>query len=298
MTVGDESAIPLMAREHAVLGLGVLAASFAAIFVRLAEAPALVVAACRLSLACVVLAPVALTYCHRELARLTGRSFLLMLASGALLALHFALWISSLSYTTVASSVVLVTVNPVFVAIASYLLFDEPVGRRVILGVVVCLSGAVLIGYGDWALGQEPLRGDILAFSGALAIAGYFLIGRALRQGISVLSYAFVVYVSAAVFLLLAVWAWGYSLLGYSRTTYLMCLLLALVPQLLGHMSLNWALRFVPATLVTVAILGEPVAATGWARLILNETPTLSQVVGGALILSGIGVAFWKRKVG
>lgn len=287
-----------MVQQHVALVVGVLSASFAAIFIRLADAPPLVIAAYRLSLASLILAPVVLMRCRQDLARLTTRRLALMVASGVFLALHFALWISSLSYTTVASSVVLVTMNPVFVAVASYLLFREPVGRRVFLGVGICLGGALLIGYGDRALGEGTVLGNVLAFLGALAIAGYFLIGRAVRRGLGVLGYAFVVYVSAAIFLVVAVLVWGYPMVGYSRETYVMCLLLALVPQLLGHMSLNWALRFVPATMITVAILGEPVAATGWARLILGEVPTVSQVVGGVLILGGVGVAFWSRRGG
>jgi drug/metabolite transporter (DMT)-like permease len=287
-----------MKRQYSVLTLGVISVSFAAIFIRLAEAPPLVIAAYRLCLASLVVAPTAWIRSRQELRGLSRREVALALLSGAFLALHFGLWIASLSYTSVASSVVLVTANPIFVAIASYLLFRERLGRQGILGIVVCLVGAVLIGYGNWRLGPQPLLGGVLALLGALAVAGYLLIGRRLRQNIGILSYTALTYSSAALLLLVAVLAFGHPLFGYSSTTYLMLVLLAVVPQLIGHTSLNWSLRFVSATLVTIAVLGEPVLATALAFFVLNEAPTLTEVIGGILILGGIFVAFRRGAVG
>ncbi|HEY40959.1 MAG TPA: DMT family transporter [Dehalococcoidia bacterium] len=281
-----------MTRQYAVLTLGVISVSFAAIFIRLADAPPLVIAAYRLCIASIILAPVAWTRSRQELRRLARRDVMLAVASGAFLALHFALWVSSLSYTSVATSVVLVTITPIFVAVASYLLFRERLTRQIIAGIIVCLAGAVLIGYGNWQICSESLFGGVLALLGALAVAGYLLIGRRLRQEMSLLSYAFLVYGSAAIMLLVAVLVRGYPVFGYSGDTYLMLVLLAVVPQLMGHMSLVWALRFVSATLVTIAVLGEPVGATILAFLILDEAPTWSEIVGGVLILAGIFVAF------
>ncbi len=281
-----------MKRQYSVLTLGVISVSFAAIFIRLAEASPLVIAAYRLCLASLVVAPTAWIRSRQELRGLSRREVALALLSGAFLALHFGLWIASLSYTSVASSVVLVTANPIFVAIASYLLFRERLGRQGILGIVVCLVGAVLIGYGNWRLGPQPLLGGVLALLGALAVAGYLLIGRRLRQNIGILSYTALTYSSAALLLLVAALAFQYPLFGYSSTTYLMLVLLAVVPQLIGHTSLNWSLRFVSATLVTIAVLGEPVLATALAFAILDEVPTLTEVIGGILILGGIFVAF------
>lgn len=245
-----------------------------------------------MALASLVIVPAAWWRSSDELRTLTRREFLLAVLSGAFLALHFGLWITSLSYTSVASSVVLVTASPVFVAIASYFLFGERLGPQVAIGIVVCLAGAVVIGYGSWQVGPGSLLGGGLALSGALAVAGYVLIGRCLRQRIGVLSYASLTYGTAAVLLVVTAVAAGYPFTGYSGTTYLMLALLAVVPQLLGHTSLNWSLRFVSATLVTVAVVGEPVVATALAYFILDEVPTLSEVVGGVLILGGIFVAF------
>jgi drug/metabolite transporter (DMT)-like permease len=281
-----------MSQQHFNLVLGVIAVSSAAVLIRLADAPPLIIAAYRLCLASLILAPVAWMRSRQEIRHLARSQLVLAVASGAFLALHFFLWITSLSYTSVATSVVLVTITPIFVAIASYLLFRERLTRQVIAGIFVCLVGAILIGYGNWQIGSESLYGGALALLGALAVAGYLLIGRRLRQEISLLSYAFVVYGSAAVILLVGVFSSGYPVFGYSGDTYVMLVLLAVVPQLLGHMSLVWALRFVSATLVTIAVLGEPVGATILAFLILDEVPTWSEIVGGVLILAGIFVAF------
>lgn len=280
-----------------MLALGVVSVSFAAIFIRLADAPVLVIAAYRLMLASLLINPIAYARSRYELLHLIKAGLALPLLSGVLLALHFVLWIASLSYTTVASSVVLVTANPVFVALASHFLFREKLSRQVIVGIAVCLAGAALIGYGDWTLGLKALFGDLLALLGAIAVAGYYLIGRRLRQTTGALSYASIVYSSAALVLLLSALALRYPLLGYSSTTYVMLVLLALIPQTVGHLSLNWSLRFVSATLVAIAVLGEPVGATVLALAILHEVPTLTQVLGGILILSGIFVAFHKSRL-
>ena len=286
-----------MTRQYFVLAIGVMSCSLAAIFVRLAEAQPLVIAAYRLCLASLIIVPVALARSGDELRCLSRQDIIMALFSGAFLALHFGLWIASLSYTSVATSVVLVTANPIFVAIASYFVFQEKLSKQTVLGIVISLVGSVLIGYGNWSLGPSPLFGGILALLGALAIAGYLLIGRRLRRSIGLLSYASLTYSSAAVLLLISTLAFGYRLVGYSTTTYIMFVLLAVVPQLIGHSSLNWSLRFVPATLVTIAVLGEPVVATVLAFLILNEVPTLSEVGGGILILAGIFVAFRKSEM-
>jgi len=285
-----------MARTYLILALGVVSLSFAAIFIRLADAPPLVIAAYRLSLAALLISPVAWIRSGPELRRLIRNNLAMTLLSGAFLALHFVLWISSLSYTTVASSVALVTTSPIFVAIASHFLFHEKLSRHAILGIVICLVGAVLIGYGDWRIGSRPFLGDVLAFFGTLSVVGYLLIGRRLRQNTGLLSYSCLVYSSAALFLLLAVFTLNYRLSGYSATTYLMFVLLALLPQILGHLSINWALGFVPATLVAIAVLGEPVGAAALAFVILNESPTFTQIGGGILILSGVFVAFRRSK--
>ncbi|MFH1032483.1 MAG: DMT family transporter [Chloroflexota bacterium] len=283
-----------MFQKYFVLAIGVISVSFAAIFIRLAEAPPLVIAAYRLSLASLIIVPITWVRSRKELIHLSRRNIMLALFSGVFLALHFGFWIASLSYTSVTTSVVMVTVSPIFVGLASYILFQEKLTGQIFLGFALSLIGAVIIGYANWSMGPRPLFGGGLALLGALAVTGYLLIGRKLRPSIGLLSYVSLAYSSAAVLLLLTVFAFGYHLVGYPSTTYIMFVLLAIVPQIIGHSSLNWSLRFISATLVTIAVLGEPILATILAFLLLSEAPTVSEIVGGFLILVGIFIAFRK----
>lgn len=285
-----------MNRHYFILAIGVISVSFAAIFIRLADAPSLVIAVYRMGLAALVIVPLAWVRSRRELLKLPRREIILAVFSGVFLAIHFSLWIASLNYTSVATSVIMVTTTPIFVAVASYFLFREKLGRQTGLGIAISIIGAVIIGYGNWQLGSASLFGGILALLGALAVVGYLLIGRRLMRNLSLLSYISLAYGSSAVILLVSSLAAGYSLFGYSGATYLWLALLAVVPQLIGHSSVNWSLRYISATLVTVAVLGEPVGATILASLILKEPPSLSEIGGGILILTGIFIAFRKSQ--
>jgi len=283
-----------MLKTYSIMAIGVVAVAFAAVFIRLADAPAMVVAASRLGFASLVLAPAALSQ-WQKLALLKRRDILLTLAAGIFLALDFAFWTSSLSYTTVASSVVLVTVTPVFVAVISYFLFRERITRLTFIGIALAITGAITIGLENWQLGGTSLKGSALALLGALSITGYMIIGRHVRKRVPILPYIFLIYASGAVILFVVSFILGYSFTGYSSTTYFWVAMLALVPQLIGHTSLNWSLRYVPATMVTIATLGEPVGATALAYIILGEVPAILEIVGGVLILGGIALAFSKR---
>ncbi len=284
-----------MKKHYIALATGVVAVAFAAIFIRTAQAPAIVIAAARLTLAAVIIAPFAIFKSKQELLNLTLREFYLAIFSGVFLALHFALWIASLQLASVASSVALVTASPIFVAVASYLLFKEKITRRILTGIMISIIGAITIGYNNWILGGTSLHGSLLALSGAAAVAGYLLIGRKLRQKMGLLSYIFLTYSVAAIVLLIWMLVAGGNFTGYSGITYLMFILLALVPQLAGHSLLNWSLRYVPATMVTIAVLGEPVGATILALAILGEIPSGFEIIGGLLILGGIALAFSKE---
>ncbi|MEA3459099.1 MAG: pyrimidine 5'-nucleotidase [Chloroflexota bacterium] len=278
---------------HPYLGLliGIVAVSFASIFIRLAEAPPLVIAAYRLSLASLILIPLALARSRSELRRLTNGDFILALIAGLFLALHFASWITSLEYTSVASSVILVTIHPIFVGLASHLLLNEKLSRWRAMGIALSVLGGMIIGYGDFGLGWGELFGDLLAIAGAVMVAGYFLIGRRLRAKFSLLAYISLVYSVAAAITVILCLLTGQNLMGYPRQTYLMFILLALVPQLVGHSSFNWALKYLSATFIAVSILGEPIGSTILAYFILNEIPTITKMAGGALIMVGIYIA-------
>ena len=273
------------------LALGVTAVSTAAVLIRLADAPSLAVASYRLGIAALLLLPLSLALDRTRLLALPGRTKLLMGASALCLALHFAFWIASLSHTSVASSVVIVTANPILVAIAAHMLLRESLTRSTAAGIGLGLAGGVVIAVGDWDLGERRLYGDGLALLGAAAVAGYYIIGRDLRREMPVLAYVAPVYGLAAVMLLATSGATGVPLAGFGAETYVYLVLLALVPQLLGHSSLNWALGHLPATLVAVAVMAEPIGATLLAWAILDETPPVTAVAGGMLILFGVYLA-------
>ena len=275
-------------RPYIILFVGVLSVSFAAIFIRLAEAPPLVVATCRMTIAAAVLVPVALARSRMNLKNMALRDMLWLLLSGFFLALHFGLWITSLDYTSIASSVVLVTSHPAFVAVVSYFVWGEKLGRLSVAGIAVALAGVVVINYGGFTFSSQAILGDWLALAAGFSMGAYLIIGGRLRERIDILSYLSVIYTFSAVILLVVTLLSGYSFFGYSPVTYIMILLLTLVPQLIGHTCLNLAVRLLPVIMVSVAILGEPVGATLLGYFILGEVPTLNEIGGGILVLGGI----------
>ena len=275
------------------LVLGVLAVSTASTFIRLAQddVPSLAVAAWRLTFASLLLAPLAFAMCRREWRLLDGRAWALLALSGAVLAVHFHTWIVSLAMTSVAASVVLVSTNPLFVAIISHTVLGETLTRRMTAGLLVAVTGSAIIGFGDLDAGTHMLLGDLLALIGAVAVAIYLLIGRRLRARLSLLGYIFPVYGIAALVLMVLAVVSGVQLSGYPVQAWLWLALVALIPQIVGHSSFNWALRHLPATYVSLAVLAEPIGSTLLAWAFLKESPTLVTTLGGVLILIGIGLA-------
>jgi len=236
------------------------------------------------------------------LAALTARDLLIGLVSGAFLGAHFATWIMSLQYTDVTSSVVLVTLSPLFVAIGSVLLLREKLPGLAVVGVVIAVLGGILMGLGDVGHSSQqapnPLLGNALALLGAIYIAPHFLIGRRLRTRLSLLAYISLVYSAAAIVLLGAVWVTGTPLCGFDPQAYLWIALLALLPQLVGHTSFNWSLGFLPATFATIPALGEPIGSTNLAIILLGEVLTPLKVFSGILTLSGIALMTVSRTLG
>lgn len=275
-------------RAAVVLPIGLAAMSLASIFIRFCDAPPLVIAAYRLTLATLILLLLALPKTIRESRRLSRREILPSLAAGLFLCFHFAFWITSLQYTSVASSVIFVTTNPIFVAIASSFILRERISPFLYLSILVAVVGGIIIGWGDLGKGQDQLYGDFLSLLGAVMATGYLLVGRRVRQKVSLTTYITLVYGVAAFFLILLALLKGDAFFGYAPKEYILFLLLAVGPQLIGHSSLNWALRFFSATLVAVFILGEPIGAAILAYFILGENPGLSLIWGGALVLAGI----------
>lgn len=274
--------------------LSVLSISAAAILFRETDAAPIPASAFRLLFATLMLLPFALWRERRELRALSLRDWAGLVLVGFILAVHFASWVASLALTTIAASVVLVTLHPVFVAFVSGRLFGEGLPARGYVGIVVALGGGIVITVGDASQGSDPLLGDALALLGALAAAGYFLAGRSYRKRLSLLTYVTPVYGSAAIFLLigslLAPAPWGGPLTGYDARQLVLFVALAGFPMLMGHTILNWALKYVTAPVIATTILGEPVGASLLAYFVLNEVPAWPTFAGGALVLVGIGV--------
>lgn len=271
----------------ALLVLGVLAVSFSSIFIRLADAPALSVAFYRNTFAAAILVPIALRLHGNELRALSGRQLATAALAGALLALHFSLWIPSLSYISVGASTVLVTTQPVWVA-GFARVRGERVSRRALAGIALSLAGALVIFGRD--LGSADFRGDALAIGGAVAAAAYFVTGRSLRQRVSLLTYVAVAYTVCAAILGVVVALAGQPFFGFEPNVWWLFLLMALGPQILGHTVFNYLLGHVEPGVIAIAVTGEPVGATLLALAFFGEVPHWTAFVGGGLILAGIWV--------
>ncbi len=271
-----------------VLTTGVTAISFAAIFIKLCHVPALSIAAYRMLIAAVFFLVISLFRQQSLLKELSPYQIRLVTISGLFLALHFSLWISSLEYTSVASSVVLVTTNPLFVALGSILFLKERVNRWLLLAIFLTIFGSIIIGVSDFHIKSSQLFGDVLALLAAIGGSGYLLTGRILRRSMDAFRYATLVYSISAIFLILIAIATSSPFVGFRRIDYVYLLLLAVVPQMIGHTSINWSLRFLSASFVAIAILGEPIGSTILAYFILNESVTLMKVFGALFIILGI----------
>ena len=267
--------------------MGVLAVSSAAVMIRVAGAPALAVAFWRCALGVAILLPPALIRRDRFP---RGRTLYVGIASGVALGAHFGFWISSLDYTSVAASVVLVSNTPVFVAILAYLLFGEKTTPVSFAGILVALGGTAVISQ-DGSVGSAALFGNALAIVGALTFTVYVLVGRSQRSAaepVGVLPYSIVLYSAAALTLLPAALLSGDRLWGYSGETWFWLAAITVGPQIMGHTVFNWALRYVEASVISGTVLTEPVVASLLAWLVLSEKPGIATVLGGAIVLVGI----------
>jgi len=272
--------------------------SFAGPLIRFSSAPALVIAAWRLTFS-VAFIGLVLAFRGRVWrgVRLTRGEWGQAVAAGLLLAGHFWSWIASLSYTTVSSSVVLVSTQPIFVALLSTFLLHEPASSRQWLGIVIGVMGAVVIGWGDFRLGGRALTGDLLAIAGAVFVSGYYVIGRSLRRRLDLWLYIGIVYgIAAAGFLLLGTIDPEVNLIGYPGRDWLIFAALAAGPMMLGHTGVNYALRYLRAYVANLALLGEPVGATliAWLLPAIHEVPGPQVLTGASLIIGGIALGVFR----
>ncbi len=287
-----------------ILGMGILAISTSAIWVRLALdivgnqglGFSLFLAASRLAIASVLLIP---TWHKFKGVNASLWAYLWAILAGITLSLHFSFWITSLSFTSIAASTVIVTTNPIWVSLLGWLIWREKLSWQTMGGMVIALGGGILIALGDLTgnQGSNPLFGDFLALIGAITVSGYLLLGReAQRQGLSIRQYIIIAYGVATLILLPLPPLWGIHYGGYSLPIYLYIFLMAIFPQLLGHTVFNWAMTQMSATLVSLVILCEPVGASLLGVLIFQEIPSLQVVMGGIILLFGVGIAIFGNK--
>jgi drug/metabolite transporter (DMT)-like permease len=284
---------PSRARVTGVLAIAIVAVSLAAIFIRFADAPGVVVALWRMAIAALVLGPFTVRALRRS--PLRAETLWPTLLAGGLLGLHFATWITSLSYTTVAASVTLVATIPLWVALFSWLFLGRAPTLTVLFGVLVAVAGGAVIAFGDLAgatattATPRPLLGNALALVGAIAAAGYLLLGRtAQARGLDLQAYVGVAYAVAAIVLVPWPLVFGVSYLGYALETFVWIALLALVPQLIGHTGINYAMKHLDPTRVATATLLEPVGAGVLAVALFGEVPGPLTLVGAAIVLLGV----------
>jgi drug/metabolite transporter (DMT)-like permease len=276
--------------NFAILALGVAAVSTAAVLIREAGAPSLVIATYRLVLASLPL--LLLAGVRRQPVLPEARSLVLLtLLSGVFLALHFALWIAAVQQTSIVTSVILVTTTPLFVGLAGGPLLGETPSRVIWIALTISGAGTLIMVFEDFDAGADTLIGDAFALLAAIFASGYLMAGRRLLgSGGGWLPYITVTYSTGALVLLGAALVSGEALGGYSARTYAFFVLLALVPQLIGHTAVNRSLGHLPAIVVSLAVLGEPIGATILAAVFLDEDPTLLQLCGGLLVLAGVAV--------
>ncbi|CAI8896852.1 DMT(Drug/metabolite transporter) superfamily permease [Brevibacillus sp. IT-7CA2] len=277
---------------YLALLIGVIAISSSAIFVKLSDAPAPIIATYRLIFSVLLTLPFLIWNrgAIAEIGKMPQKVWLLCILSGAFLASHFLLWFESLNYTSVASSTVLVTLQPLFAFIGGYFFFGEKVRFLALSGGLLAIAGSFVIGWGDFQVGGMALWGDFLALMGAVTVTGYWLVGQYVRQHMSSFAYTLVVYSATSVILVAYDLALGYSLVGYPGADWGWFFCLALFPTLLGHSIFNWIIKWLNTTTISMGILGEPIGTAILAYFILGEVVTPPQWIGGLIIIAGIYV--------
>jgi len=306
-----KNAIP-PAAPYLIIPIGIAAVSTASIFIRFAQnyTSSITIAAFRMGIAALLLLPYTLIKHKNELRTLSRKDFGFALLAGLLLAVHFGTWITSLEYTSVVSSVVLVTTTPLWVSLMAPVFLREKTPGIAVLGMFIALVGGAIVAGSDvcsWLpggiscdfengfSGSKNLLGDLLAVIGAISAAIYIMIGRHLRRKISLTPYIFLVFSTSALFLVIAMFITVGVPPIYPSRVYGWLILLALVPQLLGHSIFNWSLKYLPAGYVSINLLGEPIGSSILAYIFLNEMPPAVKIIGAILILAGIGLASFNQ---
>lgn len=268
--------------------VGVISVAMSAIFVKMTSADAGVTAFYRMLFSILIMSPLFFFKYTHEVKKLSKRDWLFTSIAGVFLAFHFILWFESLNYTSVASSTVLVTLQPLFAFAGTYFFFKEKLSVKTIVSALIAIGGSVLIAYGDFKISGQALFGDILALIACALITAYLLFGQDIRKRLSLVTYTFVVYGVSTITLFFYIIIKGESFGPYPAQEWMWFVLLALIPNLLGHTLFNWALKWVSTNVISIAILFEPVGAAILAYFILGEYLSASQIIGGTVVIMGI----------
>jgi drug/metabolite transporter (DMT)-like permease len=284
---------------YAVLALSLLGISLAGPLVRLSTADPVVIAIWRLGFSLVIVAACLLvTREWRDWGKMSWPDAALGVVGGISLALHFWAWNASIHLTTIAASVTLVSLQPAVVAAISAVALREVPSRRQLLGIAIAITGALIIAAPDLRsdlglVGNRPLLGNLLAISAAFTAAIYYTIGRRLRASLGIWAYVAIVYSAAFATLVVISVPRGIPLGPQPPREIAIFMALAIGPMLVGHTGMNWALKFLPAYVVNLTVLGEPVGATLLGAFIpaIRQVPTVATLVGGAVVLAGVVIA-------
>ncbi|GLY12956.1 DMT family transporter [Pseudobacillus badius] len=273
---------------YAVLIIGVFFVSTSAIFVKLSAADAGVIAFYRLLFTVLLMLPLFLFKYSGELKEISKRDWLFSLVAGIFLAFHFILWFESLNYTSVASSTVLVTLQPLFAFAGTYFIFKEKFTLGALIGGLVAVAGSFIIGWGDFQVSGQALYGDALALAACALITGYLLFGQIIRKRMSLITYTFIVYFNCTVVLFLYVVIKKEAFYPYPAKEWIYFFLLAVLSNLLGHTLFNWSIKYISTSSVSMAILLEPIGASILAWWLLKEKLSAAQIAGGTVVLLGL----------
>ncbi|MFJ7915255.1 MULTISPECIES: DMT family transporter [unclassified Lysinibacillus] len=268
--------------------IGVISVSLSAIFVKLANAEAGVIAFYRMFFSVLIMAPLFFWKYTNEVKELRIRDWLFSSVAGIFLAFHFILWFESLNYTSVASSTVLVTLQPLFAFVGTYFFFKENITLKTIFAGVIAIVGSILISWGDFKLSGTAFYGDMLALVACVLVTAYFLFGQDVRKRLSLVTYTMIVYAVSTITLFIYVLIKGESFGPYSTMDWIWFILLAIVPNLFGHTLFNWSIKYVSTNVVSIAILFEPIGAAILALLIFKEYLIATQIIGGFIVIVGI----------
>lgn len=268
--------------------LGVIGVSLSAIFVRISTAPSIILVLYRVCIASLLLSPYVFIKSRKELFELSLRDVLLCMVSGVFLGLHFTAYFTSLSFTSIASAVVLVDTEVFFVAFGSILLLKERISKGAWGGILLTFAGSVIIAMADAGIGSDVIKGDILAFSGAFFMAVYTMIGAVCRKKISTTVYTFLVYTSSAVTMLMISITKGIPLMGYDSINWISALGMAVFCTLMGHSIFSWGLKYLPSSFISTIKLLEPVFASILGLICFGEVPGIYVALGGIIVIVGI----------